>query len=96
MSLGRLVRGCDVELDEGAVLVVDDQAEVREALAEGYEVRAEADGDAALRAAAAWHPGVVIVDVTMPGGRRAGRLPCGAGPRRSDPGAGAHPAGRRQ
>ncbi|MQY06862.1 Response regulator MprA [Actinomadura sp. RB68] len=51
---------------------MDDQAEVREALAEGlriagYEVRAEADGAAALRAAAAWHPDVMIVDVMMPG-----------------------------
>ncbi|MFC6882324.1 MULTISPECIES: response regulator transcription factor [Actinomadura] len=60
------------ELDGAGVLVVDDQAEVREALADGlrisgYEVRTEADGDAALRAAAAWFPDVMIVDVMMPG-----------------------------
>jgi two-component system response regulator MprA len=58
--------------DDAGILVVDDQAEVRDALADGlrvagYTVRAEADGAAALRAVAAWRPDVMIVDVMMPG-----------------------------
>ncbi|MFC0036828.1 response regulator [Actinomadura rayongensis] len=58
--------------DDAGILVVDDQAEVRDALADGlrvagYTVRAEADGAAALRAVTAWRPDAMIVDVMMPG-----------------------------
>lgn len=58
-------------MEKFAVLIVDDQAEVRESLADGlrisgYEVRAEADGAAALRAVRAWHPDAMIIDVMMP------------------------------
>ncbi|MEU8763920.1 response regulator transcription factor [Streptomyces sp. NPDC048659] len=55
----------------GRVLVVDDEPEVRAALAdalvvEGYEVRCVADGLAALSEIAAWEPDAVVLDVMMP------------------------------
>jgi two-component system response regulator MprA len=54
------------------VLVVDDDALVRRMLtrslaAEGFEVEHVADGGAALAAAAASAPDLVVLDVTMPG-----------------------------
>jgi two-component system, sensor histidine kinase and response regulator len=54
------------------VLVVDDnesnRALARNALEdEGYDVRCEADGAAALEAAVKWAPDVVLLDVRMPG-----------------------------
>src|ERR1700704_5564483 len=54
------------------VLVVDDDALVRRMLtrslaAEGFEVENVADGGAALAAAEASAPDLVVLDVTMPG-----------------------------
>ncbi|MFG2630551.1 response regulator transcription factor [Streptomyces sp. NPDC048473] len=53
------------------VLVVDDDPEVRSAVAdglrvEGYEVREAADGLAALSEVAAWQPDAIVLDVMMP------------------------------
>jgi DNA-binding NarL/FixJ family response regulator len=59
--------------DSISVLVVDDHAVVREGLRsflelqEGNEVVGEAaDGEAAVRAAEAWQPDVVLMDLVMP------------------------------
>jgi len=54
-------------------LIVEDDAAIREAVAlalrdDGYDVCAEADGAAALRAAARFRPDVAIVDVRLPPG----------------------------
>lgn len=54
------------------VLIVDDNADAAELLTmiletEGYEVRAEYDGPAALKAACEYHPDVVPLDLGMPG-----------------------------
>ncbi|WP_328319691.1 response regulator transcription factor [Streptomyces sp. NBC_00388] len=53
------------------ILVVDDQPEVRVAVedglaVEGFEVRGEADGLAALSAVSSWQPDAVVLDVMMP------------------------------
>ncbi|MFI5777638.1 response regulator transcription factor [Nocardia sp. NPDC051570] len=53
------------------VLVVDDEAAVRDAViramdSEGYQTRAAADGAAALAEIQRWQPEVVILDVLMP------------------------------
>lgn len=53
------------------VLVVDDDATIREALAivlaeEGYEVRAAEDGRAALEVLRDWRPDVILLDLMMP------------------------------
>lgn len=53
------------------VLVVDDEAAVREALvraldSDGYETLAAGDGAAALEMIARWLPEVVVLDVNMP------------------------------
>ncbi|GAB3687630.1 response regulator transcription factor [Actinocorallia lasiicapitis] len=58
-------------MGEFGVLVVDDQEEVREALADGlriagYEVRTACDGAAGIKAVAEWRPDVLVVDVMMP------------------------------
>jgi CheY-like chemotaxis protein len=55
-----------------SVLVVDDDPDVRGVLEEflvlkGYHVRASPDGATAVRALAASAPGVVLLDVEMPG-----------------------------
>lgn len=54
------------------ILVADDQALVRDSLAEllateEHEVRTAADGAQAIDIAAVWHPHVVLLDVYMPG-----------------------------
>jgi CheY-like chemotaxis protein len=54
------------------VLVVDDEADLRELLSEaledaGYAVAVAENGDAALRAAEREHPALVLTDCTMPG-----------------------------
>ncbi len=54
------------------VLVAEDDANIREGLLdalsdEGYEARGAADGIAALRHYAAWHPDLILLDVMMPG-----------------------------
>lgn len=54
------------------ILLVDDSADIRETFgavleAEGYEVRAVASGDEALREAGRTRPDLVITDATMPG-----------------------------
>ena len=53
------------------VLVVDDDPAIRELVAslladEGWEVRTAADGLAALAAADAWCPDLIVSDVAMP------------------------------
>ena len=53
------------------VLIVDDEADGREALAEltqrwGYDVQTAADGSDALRRAIEWHPDVLLTDLVMP------------------------------
>jgi len=53
------------------LLIVDDEAESREALAEladrwGYEVQTAGDGTEALRRAIEWHPDVILTDLVMP------------------------------
>jgi CheY-like chemotaxis protein len=55
-----------------SVLVVDDEVDIREAVAEllageGYEVLDASDGAEALRKARAFHPSVVLLDLMMPG-----------------------------
>jgi CheY-like chemotaxis protein len=55
-----------------SVLVVDDETDIREAVAEllaeeGYEVLDAGDGAEALRKARAFHPNVVLLDLMMPG-----------------------------
>jgi len=54
------------------ILVVDDEAEVREILRhvlerEGFAVREAADGEAALEAVRATMPGLVVLDLGLPG-----------------------------
>ena len=53
------------------VLIVDDEADGREALAEltgrwGYDVQTAADGTEALRRAIEWHPDIILSDLVMP------------------------------
>ncbi|HEV2365347.1 MAG TPA: sigma-54 dependent transcriptional regulator [Caulobacteraceae bacterium] len=57
----------------GDVLVVDDEADIRDLVAgiledEGYEVRTAADSDGALAAIRARKPSLVILDIWMQGG----------------------------
>src|SRR5262245_20309894 len=54
------------------VLAVDDNCDVARTLAallrrRGYEVRSRGDGPAALDAAAAFRPGVAVLDIGLPG-----------------------------
>jgi len=53
------------------VLIVDDEADSRDALAEltqrwGYDVQIASDGTEALRRAIEWHPDVILTDLVMP------------------------------
>jgi len=55
-----------------SVLVVDDEIDIREAVSEilaeeGYEVYGAGDGAEALRKARIFHPGLVLLDLMMPG-----------------------------
>lgn len=55
----------------GRVLIVDDEEDIREIVtmvleSEGYEVRAAADGLAALNELDAWAPDVILLDIRMP------------------------------
>ena len=55
----------------GRILVVDDDALIRETLAtalgdEGYAVRVAPDGRAALSALGTWRPDVIVLDLMMP------------------------------
>jgi CheY-like chemotaxis protein len=55
-----------------SVLVVDDEIDIRQAVAEvladeGYEVFDAGDGAEALRKCRAFHPSVVLLDLMMPG-----------------------------
>jgi CheY-like chemotaxis protein len=54
------------------VLVVDDEADIREAVSEvlsdeGYDVEAAGDGAEALRKLHSYHPCLVLLDLMMPG-----------------------------
>ena len=56
----------------GRILIVDDELSVSEVLSEyftskGYTVKTAGDGAAALEALPGFHPGVVLLDVRMPG-----------------------------
>jgi len=56
----------------GRVLVVDDEAEIRRALAtglgyHGFEVRSVATGEEALSQLGSWRPDVVLLDLGLPG-----------------------------
>jgi two-component system KDP operon response regulator KdpE len=53
------------------VLVIDDEPQIRRVLrvaltAQGFDVRAAADGEAALDLVHDWHPDLVITDLNMP------------------------------
>jgi DNA-binding NtrC family response regulator len=53
------------------VLIVDDEPDSRDALAElaerwGYDVQTAKDGNEALRRAIEWHPDVILTDLVMP------------------------------
>jgi DNA-binding response OmpR family regulator len=55
----------------GRVLVVDDDALIRDTLAtalgdEGYAVRVASDGRAALNTMGHWRPDVIVLDLMMP------------------------------
>jgi len=55
----------------GRILVVDDDALIRETLAtalgdEGYAVRVAPDGRAALSALGTWRPDVIVLNLMMP------------------------------
>ena len=57
---------------QGRILVVDDEPSSRQGLEKlllrnGFRVQSEADGEAALRAAAEFAPDVVVTDLRMPG-----------------------------
>jgi DNA-binding response OmpR family regulator len=61
-------------MDMGAarVLVVEDERIINQSVtdrlvAEGFEVRQEYDGPAAVAGAAAWRPDVIVLDVMLPG-----------------------------
>jgi two-component system response regulator HydG len=59
-------------MGKGRVLIVDDEATARSALAEilndeGFSVRTASDGFRALAAAEAFRPDVVVTDIKMPG-----------------------------
>lgn len=59
-------------MSRGRILVVDDEADVRQIVRElleraGYEVEEAPDGRASLRALYAGSPDLVVLDVTMPG-----------------------------
>lgn len=73
-------RVADAEAPTGRVLVVDDNAEVRQMLEDaltalGYRPRTAADGAAAVRAVIDEPPDVVLLDVYMPGLSGVGALP---------------------
>lgn len=75
--LGKASPGAQRKRDRRAaprtrVLLVDDETVAARALAEllrlwGHEVRAAADGPSALKAAAAFRPEVVLLDIGLPG-----------------------------
>ncbi|HUL60085.1 MAG TPA: sigma-54 dependent transcriptional regulator [Anaeromyxobacteraceae bacterium] len=53
------------------ILIVDDEADSRDALAEltqrwGYDVQTASDGAEALRRSIEWHPDVILTDLVMP------------------------------
>ncbi len=57
--------------DSGRVLVVDDDALIRDTLAtalidEGYAVRVAPDGQAALQTLHEWLPDLIVLDLMMP------------------------------
>ncbi|MGJ7442165.1 response regulator transcription factor [Aquipuribacter sp. MA13-6] len=59
-------------MSAAVVLVVDDDPAVRDSLRrslafEGYEVRTAADGEQALLAVERFHPGLVVLDLQLPG-----------------------------
>ena len=56
----------------GRVLIVDDDESIRESIGvalvnEGYDVRSAADGSEALGLLGQWEPGVILLDMKMPG-----------------------------
>lgn len=62
----------DERLDGARVLIVDDEQDVRDSvnvafMAEGAETMAVGDGNAAVDAAIAYEPDLVVLDVMLPG-----------------------------
>jgi CheY-like chemotaxis protein/two-component sensor histidine kinase len=58
--------------DEGSVLVIDDDADIRALLSialqkRGFEVETAADGASGLAMVAERHPGLILLDIRMPG-----------------------------
>jgi DNA-binding response OmpR family regulator len=56
---------------EKKVLVIEDEADIREAVAEtiadaGYEVKTADNGEAGLKTALDWHPDLILLDLVMP------------------------------
>ena len=81
------------------VLVVDDDAAIRELVAaalgdEGYDVATAPDGAAALAAAAAFAPDLIVLDLEHAAGGRPGVRPA-LRPGGAAPAAGAHPGAQR-
>ena len=69
---GTTAPGDQAEQGRAGVLVVDDHAPIRDLVrlvleGEGYAVQEAADGAAALRRARAAPPGVILLDLEMPG-----------------------------
>ncbi|HSC87372.1 MAG TPA: sigma-54 dependent transcriptional regulator [Polyangiaceae bacterium] len=65
-------RAGDAPMARGRILIVDDEASARSALAEiltdeGYKVKTAADGFRALGAATEFEPDIVLTDLKMPG-----------------------------
>jgi CheY-like chemotaxis protein/two-component sensor histidine kinase len=61
-----------LEADRGHILIVDDNSDSAEALSQllqldGFQVATEADGPAALRYVERSHPGVIFLDIGLPG-----------------------------
>ena len=60
-----------ISLDRWCALVVDDEADSRDAIAilltwAGYEVHVASDATGAMKAAARYHPHLILLDIGMP------------------------------
>lgn len=64
-------RGIDIPVSVARVLIVDDESDIRQAVAEvlaeeGHQVVAAGDGEEALAQIRAFHPELVLLDLMMP------------------------------
>ncbi len=60
-----------MHMGAGSILVVDDDAEIRDTLTavlqeEGYDVRSAENGEEALIEVRRWHPDLMLLDLMMP------------------------------